>query len=286
MAGLRCSLGATESDSRTGIRCVICHPPIDACPNCSYALHGLPEAHRCPECAFEYDEATIVFRPSRPWMTYVGTLGFAAILIYFYGPMVYGLTVGALGQTGGTFVTLAVLAAPLVFLAWRIRRANQIGRFAALTKGGLFVRNMGELTQVAWDDISLVAISDIRPWLRRRSSEQVIGLHGILSTREEKKSFLEAVSRGRSGQPPGIRLDAPPEHAGATKGQSIGTFRFVNRLTSAGGVILLISGILFTLAAITTHPRNQASATAAGGAAWIGIILLLTGIWRSDKKRN
>jgi hypothetical protein len=265
---------------------VICHPPIDACPNCSYALHGLPQAHRCPECAFEYDEATIVFKPSRPWMTYVGTLGFAAILIYFYGPMVYGLTVGALGQTGGAFVSLAILAAPLVILAWRIRRANQIGRFAALTKAGLFVRNIGGLTQVAWDDISLVAIHDIRPWLKRRSSEQVIGLHGILSTREEKTSFMDAVSRGRAGQPPGIRGDALPEDAGATRGQTIGTFRIVNRLTSAGGVILLISGVLFTLAAITTHPRNQASATTASVAAWIGIILLLTGIWRSDQRKN
>lgn len=269
-----------------GIHRVICHPPIDACPNCSYALHGLPEAHRCPECAFEYDEATIVFKPSRPWMTYVGTLGFAALLIYFYGPMVFGLTVGALGQTGGTFVSFTVLAAPLVILAWRIRRANQIGRFAALTKSGLFVRNMGGLTQVAWDDISLVAINDIRPWLKRHSSEQVIGLHGILSTREEKRSFLEAVSRGRSGQPPGIRVDPTAEDAGATKGQTFGTSRFVNRLTSAGGVILLISGVLFILAAITAHPRIQASATVAAGAAWIGIILLLTGIWRSDKKKN
>lgn len=265
---------------------MICYPPIDACPNCSYALHGLPEAHRCPECAFEYDEATIVFKPSRPWMTYVGTLGFAALMVYFYGGMVFGLLVGAIGPTGGTFVTVGVLAAPLVILGWRIRRANQIGRFAALTKSGLFVRNMGGLTLVAWDDISLVAVHDIRPWLKRRSSEKIIGLHGILSTREEKQSFMEAVSRGRSGQPPGIRVDASAQVNVASRKQTLGTLRFVNRLTSAGGVILLISGILFTLAAITTHPRNQTSATAAAGAAWIGIILLLTGIWRSDRRKN
>ncbi len=29
--------------------------PLTTCPKCTYALTGLPSAHRCPECGFEYD---------------------------------------------------------------------------------------------------------------------------------------------------------------------------------------------------------------------------------------
>lgn len=32
------------------------------CPVCRYTLHGLPSTHRCPECGFEYDPYTSVFR--------------------------------------------------------------------------------------------------------------------------------------------------------------------------------------------------------------------------------
>lgn len=33
---------------------------LDSCPLCEYDLRGLPSPHTCPECGFEYDEATIV----------------------------------------------------------------------------------------------------------------------------------------------------------------------------------------------------------------------------------
>ena len=259
---------------------MICRPPIVACPACNYPLTGLPTAHRCPECGFEYDEATIVFKPSRPWMTYVGTLGLAVVLLYFYAPIVGGLTLGTAGTVAASVVMFLIVAAPLAVLAWRIRRANRLGRFAALTKDGLFVRNIGGLTKVDWDDISTVAVNDMRPWLKRRSEEAAIGLHGILTTREEKRAFAEAIARGRGGEPPGIGL-TPGDDDDAPKSTLSSRSR---RLTRSGLVNLVISFVLMAIATLTTSPRNQWTAGALGVVAWIGIILVLTGLWQSDRR--
>lgn len=38
---------------------------LKQCPICGYALEGLPSEYRCPECFFEYDGFTRVWRPRR-----------------------------------------------------------------------------------------------------------------------------------------------------------------------------------------------------------------------------
>jgi len=42
--------------------------PLTTCPKCTYALTGLPSAHRCPECGFEYDEYAWAWSaPTKKW---------------------------------------------------------------------------------------------------------------------------------------------------------------------------------------------------------------------------
>jgi hypothetical protein len=65
---------------------------ITHCPICRYSLEGLPERHRCPECAFEYDKSETAFHPpprGRVWWLgfYVGLVGAAALaFVYWYFP--------------------------------------------------------------------------------------------------------------------------------------------------------------------------------------------------------
>lgn len=261
---------------------MIFRPPIDSCPACCYPLTGLPGVYRCPECGFEYDEATIVFKPSSPWRTYVSTLGAAAVLAYFLLPIALSIAVDLLGPTPGYVVSLLIFGGPLAVLAWRVRRANKIGRFAAMTKSGLFIRNIGGLHVINWDDISTVAVQDMRPWMKRRSKEAIIGLHGILTTPEEKYAFADAVGRGRSGQPPGICVALDSKNADMPRGNFAVRSR---RLTHSGIVILLITFVLLMISTWTTHPRHQLTAGILGVVSWIGIILLLTGLWRSDRRK-
>lgn len=51
---------------------------LDRCPVCRYSLQGLPRKHRCPECGFEYDEETRVWRPRSFWK-------FGGIMLFVLG---------------------------------------------------------------------------------------------------------------------------------------------------------------------------------------------------------
>ncbi len=52
--------------------------PFARCPQCEYSLRGLPSRHACPECGFEYDEHTRLWRwqparrrPDESWVHYI-----------------------------------------------------------------------------------------------------------------------------------------------------------------------------------------------------------------------
>src|SRR5262245_5584938 len=67
-------------------------PPLQRCPICSYPLEGLPEIHKCPECAFDYDKKMIVVEQS-PQLLIILTLGFTFLLVgvVFGGSLRIGL---------------------------------------------------------------------------------------------------------------------------------------------------------------------------------------------------
>lgn len=138
------------------------HEPLERCPVCRYSFHGLPDAYRCPECGFEYDEHTRVWRPKRIgilrglWLP-IFLIADVALLLFFgvLSPMLWLFMV-----IGGAFVA-AVSAIPwyanwrsLPFVAvaprgivyrWffraRITDWPLVERGGKFNEGGCYVRN-------------------------------------------------------------------------------------------------------------------------------------------------
>jgi hypothetical protein len=59
------------------------HCALDRCPVCNYSLRGLPAAHRCPECGFQYDRHTRVWRARGFWRFsgWVAVVAFACMIM-------------------------------------------------------------------------------------------------------------------------------------------------------------------------------------------------------------
>ncbi len=72
-------MGEKTTKKRQEIR--LAPEPLTTCPKCTYALTGLPNAHRCPECGFEYDEYSWVWpMPNSKWRNTRLLIGWASIM--------------------------------------------------------------------------------------------------------------------------------------------------------------------------------------------------------------
>lgn len=82
---------------------------LERCPICDYRLMGLPEIHRCPECAFEYDKRMQVVVQSSVYACY------AALLSLFFGGFVM------MTRYWGNIYTWVAFASALVFGKYALR---------------------------------------------------------------------------------------------------------------------------------------------------------------------
>jgi|GEM_PF-6204215 len=110
------------------------------CPQCRYDLHGLPATHRCPECDFEYDAATIVWRPSkRKWvihllMAVIVTLVF---ILGFYDEVKSQAPVGIDSYPW----RYPVFGVPLFIVGFILIRRGNV-RYVAVTSEALVIRKV------------------------------------------------------------------------------------------------------------------------------------------------
>ena len=169
----------------------------DRCPECGHAPL-LPDVfQQCPECNFEFDEHTRIWRPRRPWRIYIvfaNTLIFspwlfrflAVTLLWGYWPS-KSVVLGALISAGS--------------LAWALPRLRVLlsegHRYAAVTPRGVQARTPRSAYSIPWNDLAEVTVLLGVPRIKRYSTSEVCELDWIFDTDQEVKDFLANIDQAR-----------------------------------------------------------------------------------------
>lgn len=171
----------------------------DRCLACDYSLAGLPRPYRCPECGIDYDDETIVFRPSSIWRYYVPIL-IGQLYVMYLAANHWAWLVARLGLFGA-IMAIALLATYIVVRGYRVARGFvERPFFAALTKDALVIRNSsGPVERLPYSDIAFVSVVDLHPWVQRKQygedsepglrSERRIPLKGVFAGKREMRAF-------------------------------------------------------------------------------------------------
>ena len=175
------------------------------CPACGYSLRGLPDSYRCPECGFEYDERTRVWRPETPWKGLAAT---ATVTIGLTGIML--LRTLRAWMSGGSpeawdAVSLLVLGGSSVYCVQRLYSRSRRGRCVAVGRTGVFVRTLDEEGLILWEEI--VGVERVSRWVQeerkefiatlvRRGSLRGVEVDKIFSSEAERTEFIEVVEAG------------------------------------------------------------------------------------------
>lgn len=126
--------------------------PLDHCPICCYPLQGLPQAHRCPECNFQYDEHTRLWeKKSQPKKRMLPIWIIIGVLFLVFAQPVY-MTVGSSRQMQfGVCVLLLANILPLAIIHYRQYFCR---RFVVLHPDGLTLKSeLGRLKSYSWDEL-------------------------------------------------------------------------------------------------------------------------------------
>lgn len=171
-------------------------PPtgLDNCPVCTCDLSTRPPPDRCPECGFDYDEHTRVWRSGQSWVPLA--------LRYMLEGLVIGLLVALLypgGLKRAAYATLplvlALLAPAVGLLCRRVISGRICGRFVALTPPGILIGTRARPTLVHWDDFDRVTVQRGVLKIQRISNPALLVLEDIFGDAEEVAAFRAELKR-------------------------------------------------------------------------------------------
>ena len=125
---------------------------LEACPVCGYALRGLPEAHRCPECFFEFDGHSHVWlAPSWRWQFWLAIFGSIYLgWCVFSGPLM------AAGSPLARFSAILIAVAVLAPVFWFRSLVSRRRFVAAMPRGVMHRLRSAKPEIVPWDDVAVV----------------------------------------------------------------------------------------------------------------------------------
>jgi hypothetical protein len=162
---------------------------------CNYSLRGLPAAHRCPECGFEYDEHTQAWHSRGHRFTCVLVLSVSVFLLitlfleYFF--------TGALSWKDQGYLVLFLFFIIVIIHIWNREP------FFVVSPAGIIMRwGYHSPRTMPWQDI--VEIEDhpgeAPKWTKLvlRSRKKPLAVGAFLRTRSEVEQLRDAVADGKA----------------------------------------------------------------------------------------
>ena len=173
----------------------------EKCPECGHGPLLPLSPGCCPECGFEYDEHTRIWRPRRPWRIY---LVFANALLF--SPWFFRLLQVTLrhGQWPSRSVIIGA-GLSLILLLWALPRIRVLlsegHRYAAVTPRGVQARTPKGQYVVPWEELDAVTVVLGVPLVRWRDAKSARMLDWIFDTDEEVRDFVSKVEADRQRYP-------------------------------------------------------------------------------------
>ncbi len=167
--------------------------PPERCPECGEIIVAPLMRAVCSECSFEYDEHTIVWRPSRPWSIYI-MFANAAICVPFLFQFLQ--SVALYGRLPHNAVTAAA-AVGIAALGWALPRLRVLltegYRYAAVTPLGIYAGTTRGRRIIPWAQLADVRVSFGIPIVLPVEPGRPCELDWVFDSDQEVTAFIAAV---------------------------------------------------------------------------------------------
>jgi hypothetical protein len=166
--------------------------PLERCPHCGGDLTTRPPPNRCPDCSFEYDEHTRVWRSDESWgrlATVYATVGLVTGVIV---SLLYRLSFAHAPYPALPLV-LGLIAPALGLFLRRLIGGRITGRFVALTPRGILVGTRRTPLLISWGVFDQLTEQRGVPKLRCCGSTTLVALDDVFAGAAEVSAFERAL---------------------------------------------------------------------------------------------